>query len=124
MPAPKGFVSPDKVEETVQEEEVPMSNFNTKTYKVRLRNETIPLPVSATGEVDGRAQTLRASLIPNQWTTVPEAIYNMLKAKFALKSDVSRMVPDAVENERHPHAKGEEAIMREESKPGYIIEFN
>lgn len=99
-----------------------MPNVATKKYKVRLRNEQTPLPCSITTRDDG---VIKATLIPNQWTEVPLAIYDMLKRKFQLKADVTRMVPDFHANERNPRSKqeGGETIMREEEKRGYIIEF-
>ena len=85
--------------------------------KIRLRSCDHSVPVS----IDADGKVMRATLIPNQFVEVPEAIYHMLHAKFALPSD--RLVPDYNENERHPHRKDEGAIMRQESKPGYVLEF-
>ena len=119
---PKKFVPTDEMfkEAVREEEEVPATAVvEPETHEVRLRNETMSLPVSV--DCDGRV--LRYSLPPNQWVKVPDPIYELLRRKFALRSDVTRQVPDALENERHPHGKGEEAIMREEQRPGYIIEF-
>ena len=128
MPAPKKFKEVTAVQAVQPQEEVPMANVATKAFKVRLRNETIPLPCSVENADPNKGNTgrVRASLIPNQWTEVPECIYDMLKAKFLLRSDVTRMVPDYNANERNPRLKGDEnshTIMREEAKPGYIIEF-
>ena len=86
--------------------------------QVRLRNHKGRLPVSVTPE--GK-QTIRATLINNQWVTVPPEIYELLKHKFSVER--TRLVPDAEANERNPHAYGEEPAMREEEVDTYIIEF-
>ena len=88
-----------------------------RMYKVRLRGEELPLPVS----VDGEGRTHKAYLKPNVWTEVSEPIYLMLKHKFSLGK--TRLVPDYNKNEANPHTKTADAAMREESMPGYIIEF-
>lgn len=128
MPAPKKFKAVTEVEAVQPQEEVPMANVNTREYKVRLRNETIPLPCSVENADPNKGNTgrVRASLIPDQWTDVPECIYDMLKAKFQMRESVSRNVPDYNANERNPRLKQDaegQTIMRSESKPGYIIEF-
>ncbi len=86
--------------------------------RIRLR-EKYPLPCS----IDAEGKVTRVTLIPNQWVEVPEVIYTNMKNKNALRSDLTRMVPDYEANRKDPHAKGTEAIMREEVKPGYIMEF-
>ena len=106
-----------------------MANVATKKYRVRLRNETVSLPCSIQNADPhaGNVGRVTAVLIPNQWVEVPECIYDMLKRKFMLRTDVTRMVPDYHANERNPRLKGDEnsqTIMREEAKPGYIIEFD
>lgn len=115
MPAPKKFAPTT-------------ANVNKKAFKVRLRNETMALPCSVQNaeQSKGNIGRVSATLIPNQWTEVPECIYDMLKSKFLMKDDVTRMVPDANANYNTPRVKQDEhgeTIMREEAKPGYIIEF-
>ncbi len=91
-------------------------------YEVRLRHEDMPLVVSIDGTEHGHQVTHKVSLIPNKWMIVPECISILLKEKFALREDL-RQVPDSLANERNPHGRNDDAIMREEAKPGYIIEF-
>ena len=91
-------------------------------YEVRLRNEDMPLVVSIDGTEGGKQVTYKSVLMPNQWLVVPECINTLLRDKFAVQ-EITRWVPDAVENQRRPHGKDDQAIMREEDKPGYIIEF-
>lgn len=84
-------------------------------YRVRLR-EDHPLPVSV--DIEGK-KTIRVTLPPNQWVTVPKPIFDALQ-KFRV--DRVRDVPDYEANDRAPHKAGQPAIMRTESKPGHVIE--
>ena len=91
-------------------------------YEARLRNEDMPLVVSIDGTEGGHQVTHKVTMMPNKWMVVPLAINSLLKTKYALRED-TRWVPDAIENQRNPHGRNDETIMREEAKPGYIIEF-
>ena len=85
--------------------------------KLRLRGEDFPLECAA--DIQGGG-TVRATLLPDQWVEVPDAIYQQLKQQFAVEEE--RLVPDFEANEARPHKRGEAPAMRRELKPGYIIE--
>lgn len=110
--------------ETPKEEEAPVVVVPTYVteYEVRLRSEDMPLVVSVDGTEEGKTVTHKVTLNPNKWTVVPLCINELLRTKFAIRED-TRWVPDAIENQRRPHGRNDETIMREEARPGYIIEF-
>ena len=85
-------------------------------FRVRLRDEH-PLP--CTVDIEGH-KPYHVTLMPNQWTTVPEPVYRMLQSKFTVRT--SQQVPDFDLNDQRPHQAGESALTRTETNPGYIIE--
>jgi len=113
MPAPKKFKAVTATQTVQPENGGSMANVATKMFKVRLRNETMPLPCSVQNADNSKGNIGRvsATLIPNQWTQVPECIYDMLKRKFQMRDSVSRMVPDFNANWRAPKLKAENAVI-------------
>lgn len=87
--------------------------------KVRVRGLNYPLPVAL--DIEGKP-TIRVTLRPNTWTSVPEEVYDFLKTRFDSPRYTS--IPDVEENERNPHKAGEQPVMtQEEVDPGYYLEF-
>lgn len=87
--------------------------------QVRLRGIKVSVPVSV--DIKGKG-VIKVVLRPNQWTSVPDEIYELLKSKF----DRPRYseVPDVDENEKNPHAPGQQgATTTEEVDPGFFLEM-
>lgn len=90
-------------------------------FRVRLRGKDQPPLPCTVGSSDG--SVVRATLYPGKVAEVPLAIYQNLYTKFGRDVE-SRYVPDPLEGERNPSRDRDgNYMMREESKPGYVIEF-
>ena len=87
-------------------------------YEVKLQGIEIPLTGSLNAE--GKAQ-VRFCIYPNKWTQVSEEVYRYLINKFDAPTETE--VPDAIENENHPHQIGEAPIMRTEQQQAWYLNF-
>jgi hypothetical protein len=86
--------------------------------QVRLTGLKWALPVT----IDTEKKQFKATIQPNRWTTVPDEIYQFLKARF--ENPRHTAVPDVNENERNPHAPGDvPAMTTEEVDPQFYLQF-
>lgn len=85
-------------------------------YRVRLRNISHALTGCLVDGTSGKEH--RFSLEPNRWTKVEPCVYEMLKHKFDVTTEVE--VPDW-----EPGGDNQSSSKRNrmEEKPGYIMEF-